>query len=168
MSVEFDSRSELTDSAAQAAVAVAPTFADEWATQQVVIRFTAHFDAGEHDQMVHYFSPSAIWYQARGPIRGPRELRERLAEMPRDQLMRHVITNLRTTFISRDEALVDSYFTVYLQSRPASDTSIVSALGAKNIGRYRDRVRRVDGRWLLDERRVVFDLRLPHTSDGEG
>jgi hypothetical protein len=137
---------------------------DEWETQQVVIRFTAHFDAGEHDEMASFFAPEAVWYQARGPIHGVDELLIRMAALPADQLMRHVLTNLRTTIVSADEAIVDSYVTVYLQ--PGADPCrIVESFGPKNFARYRDRLRRVDGRWLIDERRVVFDLKFPHTSD---
>jgi hypothetical protein len=135
--------------------------ADEWETQQVVLRFTAHFDAGEHGRMEEYFAPDGVWYQARGPIRGHQELRERMAALPKHQIMRHVLTNLRTTLVSQDEAVVDSYFTVYLQERSQDDSSPVSTPGPRNVGRYRDCLRRIGGRWLLNERRVTFDLRLP-------
>jgi hypothetical protein len=136
-------------------------FADEWSTQQLVVRFTANFDAGEHSQMAEDFAPNAVWYQALGPIHGRDELRTRMTELPPDLLMRHVLTNLRTTFLGRDEAVVDSYVTVYLQDRLPQHDAAVPTHGAKHLGRYRDRLRRIDGRWLLDERRVTFDFRLP-------
>jgi hypothetical protein len=88
-----------------------------------------------------------------------------MAELPRDQIMRHVLTNLRTTIISQDEAVVDSYFTVYLQRKPEDGALPVKAHGPKNVGRYRDRLRRIDGCWLLDERIVIFDIKLPEGAD---
>jgi hypothetical protein len=133
---------------------------DQWECQQVVLRFTAHFDAGEHEQMEQYFAPDAVWYQALGPIRGRGELRQRLASLPGDLVMRHVLTNLRTTLTGPDEAVVDSYFTVYLQRRDG-ESAPVATDGPRNIGRYADRLRRIDGRWLLCERRVTFDLTVP-------
>jgi len=140
---------------------------DEWECQQVVLRFTAHFDAAEHREMEKYFAPDGVWYQARGPIHGHEQLRERMAALPTDQVMRHVLTNLRTTLAGSDEAIVDSYFTVYLQKRPAgadASSSPVSTPGPRNIGRYRDVLRRREGRWLLFERRVMFDLKVDQTS----
>jgi hypothetical protein len=135
--------------------------ADEWLAQQVILRFVAHLDAGEHECMERFFAPDAVWYQAQGPIRGRAELRERLASLPHDQIVRHVLTNLRTTMISRDEALVESYFTVYLQRRSGDAAAPVATQGPRHIGRYHDRLRRIDGEWLLSERQTTFDLTLP-------
>jgi hypothetical protein len=135
------------------------TVADLWACSQVVLWFTAHFDAGEYAEMEQYFAPDGVWFQARGPIHGRGELRERMASMPADQVMRHVLTNLRPTFISADQVLVDSYFTVYLEPRPTGVLSVPTA-GARNVGRYRDTLRKIDGHWLLSERSVHFDLKL--------
>ncbi len=148
------------------AVASPTTQADEWETQQVVVRFTAHFDAVEGDRMEQYFAPAAVWYQPRGPVRGRAELRERMAAFPRDVTMRHVITNLRTSFLGPDDALVESYFTLYKGTRVQSGEEAVITHGPKNVGRYHDRLRRIDGRWLLDERRVTFDFSLPDAPEG--
>jgi SnoaL-like protein len=160
-------RPEAPDQSPETCSDPSPHIADEWQTQQVVLRFTAHFDAGEHERMELLFAPDAVWHQARGPIHGRAELRQRMASLPPDQVMRHVLTNLRTTMLSRDEAVVDSYFTVYLQRRSGDTTAPTATRGPRSVGRYRDRLRRIEGRWLLYERRVTFDLTLP-ASDADG
>jgi hypothetical protein len=140
--------------------------ADEWLTQQVILRFVAHLDAGEHERMEPLFAPDAVWYQAQGPVHGRAELRERLATLPDDHIVRHVLTNLRTTMIGRDEALVESYFTVYLQQQSGDAEAPVAAQGPRHVGRYHDRLRRIDGQWMLSERRTTFDLVLPSGDAG--
>lgn len=134
---------------------------DQWECQQVVLRFTAHFDAGEYDQMEAYFAPDAVWHQALGPIRGRDELRHRMASFPKDLVMRHVLTNTRTTLTGTDVAVVDSYFTVYLAKQADDHATPVATDGPRNIGRYHDRLCRIDGRWMLHERQVRFDLTIP-------
>jgi hypothetical protein len=136
------------------------TLGDEWATQQVVLRFTANFDVREHGLMEEDFAPDGIWHQALGIIRGRDELRTRMAAFPPDLHMRHVLTNLRTTFVSPDVAVVDSYFTVYVEPRLHDVDPPVESSGAKNMGRYRDRLERIDGRWLIVERQPTFDFKL--------
>ena len=142
---------------------------DEWECQQVVLRFTAHFDVFEHEEMERYFAPDGVWYQALGPICGIEELRARMRGLSREQVMRHVLTNLRTTFISDDESAVDSYFTVYHEKwadGQGTRESPMPTYGPRNIGRYHDRLRRIVGRWLIYERRVTFDLRVQNGSTG--
>ncbi len=138
----------------------ASTLDDEWATQQVVLRFTANFDAREHGRMEEDFAPDGVWYQALGIIRGRDGLRRSMAAFPTDLHMRHVLTNLRTTFVNADVAVVDSYFTVYVETRVPDVGPPVTTKGAKNIGRYHDRLERIEGRWLLAERQPEFDFKL--------
>jgi len=133
---------------------------DEWECQQAVLRFTAHSDAGEHRQMEQYSAPEGFWHQALGLIHGLDELRERLDSLPPDQLMRHVLTNLRTTITGRDEAVVDSYFVVYLEGRSENGDAPVLTNGPRTVGRYRDSMRRLGGRWLICERQVTFDMKF--------
>ena len=132
---------------------------DLWTCSQVVLRFTAHFDAGEHAEMETYFAPDGVWFQARGPIYGRIELRERMASMPANQLMRHVLTNIRPTIVGTDLAVVDSYFTVYLQTTSTGELPVTTS-GPRNVGRYHDVLKRVEGRWLVAERTVHFDLKI--------
>lgn len=133
---------------------------DEWECQQVVLWFTAHLDASEYEEMERYFTSDGIWHQARGPVRGHQELRERLRSFDPDRIWRHVLTNLRTTILDREHAVVDSYFTVYIQQRGGDRTTPVVTPGPRHVGRFRDRLRRVDNTWLLAERQVIFDLKI--------
>src|SRR5690606_32881458 len=83
------------------------------ACEDVVHRFSAHFDAFEHEEMERYFAPDARWARHDGDIRGLGQLRERMARRPTNTVVRHVITNLRTTMLSPDRAEVESYVLVF-------------------------------------------------------
>ncbi|MFF1818192.1 nuclear transport factor 2 family protein [Kribbella sp. NPDC058245] len=65
---------------------------------------------------------------------------------------KHMIGNVLVDFVADDEAVVESYHLAYhrhgVHSGP-TDNLIA--------GRYLDRVRRVDGQWLIADRTVVYD-----------
>src|SRR6201999_3961450 len=65
---------------------------------------------------------------------------------------KHMIGNVLVDFAADDEAVVESYHLAYhrhgVHSGP-TDNLIA--------GRYLDRVRRVDGQWLIADRTVVYD-----------
>ena len=63
------------------------------------------------------------------------------------QIMRHILTNARFLELTRDGALVASYFTV------------LTELGLDHYGRYRDRFVPVGDEWLIRHRYVSVDWR---------
>jgi hypothetical protein len=69
-------------------------------------------------------------------------------------IVRHNVTNVRFESISRDEAHVASYFTVFTQ------------IGVDHMGRYRDRLVPVGERWLIAHRFVSVDWRAAVSSFG--
>jgi SnoaL-like domain len=65
------------------------------------------------------------------------------------RVVRHTVTNVRFEALSRDEATVASYFTVFTE------------VGLDHMGRYRDRMVPVGDRWLIAHRFVSTDWRAP-------
>jgi hypothetical protein len=76
------------------------------------------------------------------------------------RVVRHTVTNVRFESVSRDEATVASYFTVFTE------------IGLDHMGRYRDRLVPVGDRWLIAHRFVSTDWRAPDSvfraAAGEG
>jgi hypothetical protein len=70
------------------------------------------------------------------------------------RIVRHNVTNIRFESVSRDEATVASYFTVFTE------------IGLDHMGRYRDRLVPVGDRWLIAHRFVSVDWRSPDTTFG--
>jgi hypothetical protein len=70
------------------------------------------------------------------------------------RIVRHNVTNVRFESLQPDEAVVASYFTV------------ITEIGLDHMGRYRDRLVPVDGRWLIAHRFVSTDWRSPGTTFG--
>jgi hypothetical protein len=65
------------------------------------------------------------------------------------RIVRHIVTNIRFTFVSPTEAAIDSYFTVFTE------------VGLDHMGRYRDRLVPVGPRWLIAHRLVAVDWHAP-------
>jgi len=65
------------------------------------------------------------------------------------RIVRHNVTNVRFESVTPEEATVASYFTVFTE------------VGTDHMGRYRDRLVPVGGRWLIAHRFVSTDWRAP-------
>lgn len=131
-----------------------------YACEQVLYRFTAHFDAGEFREMEDYFAPEGVWKRHEGDIVGIAALRERMAARKPDRLMRHLITNPRVTILADDHVRIDSYVTLYMHvfgsDRPAGTMPLN---GAIVVGRYHDELRLIEGRWKIVLRAPTHDFK---------
>ncbi|SRR5690606_13912412 len=135
-----------------------PSESDRLACEDVVLRFTAHFDAFEHEEMERYFAPDALWARHDGDICGLNDLRERMARRPANAIVRHMMTNLRTTLLSPGHAVVESYVLVFRHQFPEGGKP-PAPLGVPTVmGRYHDRLVRLDGAWKIMERRSTIDF----------
>ena len=134
------------------------SFEASWRCQETVIRFTSHFDAGEHAAMEDYFAPDGVWRRADGDVVGLEQLRAFLARRGTALLARHLLSNLRTTVHANDRATVDSYVTAYRAVAPAAPGTAV-ALGLPFLlGRYRDELVLEAGQWRIARRELVVDF----------
>jgi len=143
-----------TAAAAQGTAAAAQHSAViSWNCEQTVLRFMAHFDGGEYEQMKTYFSESGTWRRPTLTIEGHAGFDEHVAVSVPGRVMRHVITNMRTTLLTDTTAIVESYFTVYLRDRGRTQGTAPSA-----VGRYTDRLERHAGGWVIADREVHHDI----------
>lgn len=131
-----------------------------WACEQTVLRFSAHFDAGKFAQMMSYFADDGIWKRADGDIHGIDALRAWCARRAPGVFVRHVLSNLRTTMRDADNAVVESYVTVYRRDFDAAPVLPAPMQGPALVGRYRDELVRHGGQWKLARREVRIDFKL--------
>lgn len=137
---------------------------DHWISvkccEDAILRFTAHFDAGQYREMERYFSVDGIWKRRDGDIEGIEQLRVQMAKRKPDRVMRHVISNVRTTLHSADHATVDSYVTLYMHVYGDQPAPVQAPLGGPVVvGRYKDEMRRIDGCWKIQVRQPVHDFK---------
>jgi hypothetical protein len=138
--------------------------ASEWACQQTVLCFSGYFDSGEFDAMAEYFAPDGVWHRLDGTIRGRGELLQAMAARPKNRFIRHVITNLRVWLTEPGEAVCRSYVTVYRHdAEPVLPLPLDSPV---LIGSYLDKLRLINGRWLISERSVTVELTRKKLSEG--
>ncbi|RYF54912.1 MAG: hypothetical protein EOO27_22470 [Comamonadaceae bacterium] len=128
--------------------------ASAWACEQSILRFTAALDRGDSDEMKRYFRVDGTWRGGPvGTVRGHSGIDELLTSREPDTVMRHVITNTRTTELLGGEMLAESYVTVYLFTAHAAVDLRPTA-----IGRYLDRLSLNAGTWIINDRQVLVDI----------
>ena len=129
--------------------------------ERAVAEFTAAFDLGDFDGMARVFAEDGVWKRQDGDVVGMSQLRNLMDARPAALLVRHVLSNLRTTFSSATEALVDSYVTVYRHDSASSRPAPMN--GPNLLGRYRDRLSLRGDEWKLAGREVVVDFKQQQT-----
>jgi len=97
---------------------------------------------------------AAILERFRGGIGNPASPSEAQTAAGAKRIVRHNVTNVLFESVSREEARVVSYFTVFTN------------VGADHMGRYRDRLVPVGDDWLIAHRFVSVDWRAPQTTFG--
>jgi hypothetical protein len=93
--------------------------------------------------IIERFGGATASLRARGAARN---VRAQDSDAPR-RIVRHNVTNIRFESVTRTEATVASYFTVFTE------------VGIDHMGRYRDRLVPVGERWLIAHRFVSTDWR---------
>lgn len=134
-------------------------WAEALACQDAVLRFTAHFDAQEYQAMERYFAPDGLWQRLEGDIQGVEGLRRHLAARSAGICVRHVISNMRTTFHANDHATVDSYLTAYRHDFEDGIALPAPMHTPLLLGRYVDEMRLHQDTWKIQRRRVHIDFR---------
>jgi len=131
---------------------------DAFRCQDVVVRFTTHFDLGEHEQMLALFAPEGVWHRREGEIHGRNALREFLLARGDRWVTRHLLTNVHTVHLDGTCARVHSYVTAYRTERKVGQQ--IHALDKPLlVGRYHDELVRMGDAWLIASRAMIEDLR---------
>lgn len=128
---------------------------------EVLSRYAVYVDAGEFDRLETLFASDATFDITPDPkivpvpAVGRRKIREvlegRYDVVSNTDQRRHLITNLVIDELGDDEAVTRCFLTVL--SIPKSGGSVE----LRGTGVYHDRLRRIDGFWLIAERQLVLD-----------
>jgi hypothetical protein len=126
--------------------------------RDLVARYNANGDAGRFDPMLELFADDATMqlpdatHEGRAAIRA---MFESVAARTGDgagagaRFVRHFTATHQIDVASPTEATGRCYY------------AVLTERGLDHWGRYIDRYRRVDGRWLFSQRRVTLDAAVP-------
>lgn len=135
---------------------------DALTCQDVVLRFMGFFDARAWQEMTTLVTPDVEWQRPDQTISGLTHLREALLATPENVRVRHIITNLRSTFTPSGGIVVHSYFTVFRALDVAPDANGPAAgQGPVSSGRYCDALVQVGGAWCIASKHTLVDFRRP-------
>ncbi len=123
------------------------------AIRELVARYAQLIDRARIDDVVALFTADGVLEaNDHPPARGHDAIRAffddartRLAAATTRPFIRHHVSTLTIDVLGSDDAEAAAYFLV------------VTDVGPDHWGRYRDRLARVDGRWLFRHRRVRTD-----------
>jgi hypothetical protein len=133
---------------------------DREGIRETLARYNLAGDRGQIDELAGCFVEDAV-LEVEGAWRahGREEIRRQTGATAvaasasrRGPLMRHHLTTQGIELDREGGARAWSYFLV------------VSEIGPDHAGRYIDRLRRVDGRWQIEHRRVVVEWQSPDTA----
>jgi hypothetical protein len=133
--------------------------------RDTLARYNWSGDAGRIDDLTEAFCADGV-LEVRGsePLRGRSEIAAFLGGVTGDltartstgasgkPIVRHILTNVQFTGLTRNEAHVSSYFTV------------VTHVGLDHFGRYRDTLVPVGDTWLIKHRKVSTDWAAPDSA----
>lgn len=123
---------------------------DHWAIQELLTKYCLLLDDGRHEDFAHLFAEDARFRAATLVYTGRDEIRRELAEKER-RPGKHLAFPALIDRPSDDSALAWSDFL-----RVKTDLDTVGGWIITSIGRYHDRLSRIDGQWVFQTRDVYI------------
>jgi hypothetical protein len=132
---------------------------EELACERVVVRFSAHFDAGEVAAMLKLFARDGVWKRADGDIHGVEQRRAFMERRPPGIFARHVLSNFRTAIVDADHAVVDCYIVVYRYDF-ADQPVLPAPLESPDLmGTYHTTLVRESGAWKIASHAATIEFK---------
>jgi 3-phenylpropionate/cinnamic acid dioxygenase small subunit len=122
----------------------------------VVTRFMAHFDAYEPEGMLPLFANDGIWERADGTLEGREALGRFMATRSPGTLVRHVISNFRSTRLDAERVRVRAYVTLYRHDFSGERDLPAPLNGPSGIGEYSDELVFTAHGWLIQKKSSVL------------
>jgi ketosteroid isomerase-like protein len=138
--------------------------AAERACERLIREFAYHNDAGDYERSAACFTEDGSFARPTdpaNPVRGRTAIRDFFRDRP-PRISRHLLLNTVVDVVSEDRARARSY--VLLFTGASGGALPATADPVQLVGDFQDRLRRVDGRWLFEERRGSVVLKTGATS----
>jgi ketosteroid isomerase-like protein len=126
----------------------------ERACERLIREFAFHNDAGDYERLAACFTEDGSFARPTdpaNPVRGRDAIRAFFRDRP-PRVSRHLFVNTVVDVTGADQARARSYVLLYTGTDVLADP-------VQLVGDFHDRMRRVDGRWLFEERRGSVALK---------
>ncbi|WP_426959420.1 nuclear transport factor 2 family protein [Muricoccus radiodurans] len=121
--------------------------------QQAVMRFYAALDRSDYEAVASGMAPDGVWHRQGKALRGPDAVSAALQDRPAGRVTAHMVQNLAVDLVGDNEATA-RYLTLVYRHDGAPGAQDPAPIGnALSIAAAEDRLHRVDGTWLVMERR---------------
>ena len=121
----------------------------------VTSEFYGHLDDRNYEQALQAFAVDGIWFRRGAAVKGHRAMREAMHARPANFHTRHIVSNVRVYQESPDAGHVLFYLTGHPYIGEIPDGGYVPLPPAHILATYRDQMCRVDGRWVIVEKRLL-------------
>ena len=133
---------------------VHPTPSDREQIEETLYRYASSIDAGDHERLRTLLADDArAKYGARDWLEGADAVVAFIRDKGADVGWQHHLLSVYHVDVEGDEAAALTYHTSYQIARDRPDEAAVI------VARYHDRLMRVDGRWLIREKRMEIGWR---------
>ncbi|SRR5579875_3167102 len=126
---------------------------DRQKIEELYVRYAFAIDGRQYDEWISCFTEDGVFDSSRmGRFAGRDELRkfvEKYERLLEGGQIRHVISNVLVD-VAGERARGRCYLNLYLTKN--GKTEMIG------VGTYEDQLRKVDGRWLFESRKVVLDV----------
>jgi 3-phenylpropionate/cinnamic acid dioxygenase small subunit len=128
---------------------------DERRIRDLLARLSHMADRGTIDEYLDLWAPDGVWEGSMDTACGHEQLRARIERYRSRGIQgpgsgtRHVSTTKFVDFVACDAAECHSYFMYFTQVNGEPHVT--------NVGRYEDRLIRINDQWKLARRRIVLD-----------
>jgi len=117
--------------------------------EDTIYKYASTIDLKDYAGLRTVFTDDVVAQYAGAPeIHGPEKLVAWIAEMGTTMNFQHHMINVYEAHIDGDEARTYTYHTSHQTDRSLPDTVYVI------VGRYRDVLHHIDGRWLIADKRM--------------
>lgn len=121
----------------------------------LICNLNRHYELHEYAAMAALYTEDAHYANWRGDVVGRVAILQLMQDRAPDRLVRHVLSNIVIDVESATRARGLCYVTAFLNPHGHPAARAVPQDGPPAIAEYHFRFRRVDGRWLVAEKRTV-------------
>jgi hypothetical protein len=118
-------------------------------SSDTVLNFFRYLDDQSYDQIPGLFTEDGVWHRRDQTIRGPKQVRQSLIELPPTMPTVHLVTNLQISDRSGEEAFAIFYVTALRPTEPVSKPPPWSMELPLLVTRYEAQLALTAGAWKI-------------------
>lgn len=134
--------------------------------ERVVLSVYRHLDEFDYARLVELFAPDGVWQREGRELKGRAQILANLEQRPRNQVVRHLITNLIVDIAPPAGARVTGYNTAYRALETAPDVVPVEIDAPLGLWVLRAELVSFRDLWLITDLRQVQQFKFAPRQPG--